>query len=260
VESGLGVVVGRSHRFTEGEFDPAHVWSHEGHQLDTDVLSGCALGEPLDKTLVEGADDGSGGVVRIDVEGAVVEIDADGVVAPDGGLRVEREAVERFHDFPHGLLDGRVAERAGQLPASAGAFLFRGADRSLAIGVGEERKQAPDKEADLRVAGEEGLAEPIALGRPTPTGWRPGFFFENAGFEQPFEMGSYRRGVDPQDAGQFGDLTGPLFECFDDFQASGVAQEAMALGSDLGRGAPFHRSAQHDIERRGNEQRPEVAE
>jgi len=248
----LGFVVDGCLRLTETQFDAAQIRSHEWYEAHNDVLSRYVLGEALDKTLVEGADDRSAGVVRLDVEGAVMNVDGHGVVASDRGLGVERQAVEGFDDFPYGLFDRGMAEGGGELPASPGTFLCGGADRPFAIGVLEEGKKAADKETDLGVAGEEGLAESVAFGRPTPTGRRPGFFFENAGFKQPFEMGPHGGGMNPQNAGQFRDLTGSLLKCFDDFQATSVAQEAMAFGSDFRRRTPLHRaSPQDDVEHGG---------
>ena len=210
---------------------------------------------------MESADDGSAGVVGIDVEGAVVDVDGHGVISAVRGRGVEREPIESFDDFSYGLLEGGVTERTSQLPASPGAFGLGGRGRSFAVGVVEEGDEAADEQANLGIARQEGLAEPVAFGGTSPPGWRSGFFFEDAGFEESFEVGPHGGGVDPQDASQFGDLAGPFLERFDDSEAPGVAQEAVAFRSDLGRATPVHRaSAQHGVERGSNKDDTQITE
>src|SRR5207249_9576274 len=87
----MGALVSGSRRLGEGLLDPAQPGSGEGHESYPHVLAGGALGEPPDETFVKGADDGSPGVVRVDVERAVVDVDSDGVVASGRRRRVEGE-------------------------------------------------------------------------------------------------------------------------------------------------------------------------
>ena len=227
-------------RRVEGQLYSADARSDEGQQPNTDVLSRSHLGQPADEALVKGAHHRSVGVVRVDPEGAVAYIDGHGVFPSDRWSRSEGEAVEGLDDLPHRLLKGRMAERTSELPAPPGPLLLGGTGGPFTVSAPEERDEAPDEEADLGVAGEERLPEPVALGGPAPALRNTGLLLEHPRLEQPIEVSAHRRRMDSEEAGELGNLAGPLPERLHDGQAPGVSQEPVALGPDgLGK-TPVH--------------------
>ncbi|HKN37531.1 MAG TPA: hypothetical protein VJ456_00330 [Acidimicrobiia bacterium] len=189
---------------------------------------------------MEAADDRSTGIMGIDVERTVVNVDRHRILASGGWGGSEAETVEGFDHFPHRLLRGRVPEGGCQLPAPPHPLLCRLRHRSFPVGVAEERHDAPDEEADFGVAGEERLPEPVSLGRPTPPARSAGLLLEDPCLEEPFQVGPHRRRVDPQEAGEFGNLARSFLERLHDGQATDISQQAVAFGSgSLGK-RPVH--------------------
>jgi hypothetical protein len=179
-------------------------------------------------------------VAGVDVEGAVADVDGDDAAAAAGWSGSEGEALEGLNDDSHRLLERRVAQGASEFPASPGSLFLGRGHGPLSVGGPEERDEASDKEADLRVLAEQRVPEPVALGRPAPSRGNAWLLLEDARFEELFQVVAHGRLVDSEKAGELGNLAWRFLECLHDGEAVGVPEQAVALGPDTPRNASVH--------------------
>jgi hypothetical protein len=197
----------------------------------------------LDEALVEGANHGSIGIIRVDAEGAVADVDGDDSVPLGWRIRGEGEACQRIHDVPHRQLRRGITDATTEVPPSADSFFLGGGGRPLAPGLPEERDQTADKEMDRGVTAEQAMPEPVALGGPAPSRRNARLGLQEPGFQQLFEVAPHGCRVNAEEPGELGDLTGPLLQGLNDDQAMGMPQELVALGADPLRKAPVQLEA-----------------
>jgi hypothetical protein len=208
----------------------AHPWLDEGPQSHGDRFSGRRFCDSADQSFVEGADDGPVGIVRIDAERAVTDVDSHRVVSHPYRGGSEGKTFEHIKDLVGRLLKRRVPIRRRHISTPPGSFRLGDGCGSLTIGVSQEGDEAGHEESEFRIAPEEGLTEPVTLGRSSSAGWGSRFLFEDPGFEQPFEVGSDGRVVHAEQASQLGNLTRSLFQGLDNRQPGDVTEEPVALG------------------------------
>ena len=180
---------------------------------------------------MEGADDRSIGIAGVDIERTVPYVDAHCLVLPDGRHWAEGETLEGVDDFVDGLLERRVPEGTGHVAAPSGSLGLGVLGGFVTVGVPQEGNETAYEQPQLGITAEERLAEAIPLRRATPPGRLPWLLFEDAGFEQAFEVGTHRGWMDTEDASQLGNLTRPFLEGFHDGQPARVTEEPMALRS-----------------------------
>jgi hypothetical protein len=219
------------HDFPVAQLDPAEPRGAEGNHPHPDVVARAHLGNTPNEAFVEGADDRPVRIVGIDPEGTVVEIDRQGLV-PTGGRRgSEAEVLECFGDLPGGLLHGRVAQGAGQIPTPVAPFLFGDGDGVAAVGPPDEGDEAVDEHPHLGLATDEGNPQPVALGGPAPTPGYARFLVNEPGCHQFVEMALHGRAMKAQQAGELRNLAGTLLEGFHDGQTRDIPQQVVTLRS-----------------------------
>jgi hypothetical protein len=199
--------------------------------VDSNLLTGCDVGDPCDEAFVEGAHDGSIGILGIDAEGTVPNVHRHPVVLLHRRHRPEGETLEGLDDFLDGPLEGRMPQGAGHVPAPTGAFRFNVLGGFVTVGLSEKRDEGADQEPQLGVTAEEGLAEPVPLGWSAPPGGRPWLLFEDAGIEEAFQVRAHGGRMDAEYAGKLGDLPRSFLEGLDDGQPPRVTEKPVALGA-----------------------------
>jgi hypothetical protein len=213
-----------------GQLHAAQPRSDERQKSDSDLLAGGGVGDPFDETSVEGAHDGSIGIVWVDAERTVPNVHSRPVVLLHGRHRSEGETLEGVDHLVDGLLEGRVPKGTGHLPTPSGAFRLGVLGGFVTVGVSDEGDEGADEESQLGIAAEEGLAEPVTLGWAAPPGGRAWLLIEDAGFEESFEVGADRGGMHAEDAGEFWNLPRSFLEGLHNGQPADVTEQLVALG------------------------------